>query len=219
MARGNPIKFLRTTRANLDVQKAASGLIAGEPYLITDELLLAVATATNGYAVIGRHKLTGGTLSNSTTRAISLAAYIAAGYTKFDLYLNAIAPAADGAYLVMDVSTNDGSSYLNSGYYSPGLTSIQGTTPAGYDSGSRANFVLTDSTGNAIGEAADAHVSFRITSSRFIISSHGYHLTTAGALRRFVMDGGHPTAGVNNVRFYQTTGNMASGEWELYGER
>lgn len=174
----------------------------------------------SGDSVYGaRLRLTSGTLSNSTTRAISLAAYIAAGYTKFDLYLNGIAPATDGAYLVMDVSTNDGSSYLNSGYYSPGLTSVQGSAPAAYDSGSRANFVLTDSTGNAVGEVADAHVSFRITSSRFIIGAHGYHLTTAGALRRFAMDGGHPTAGINNVRFYQNTGNMASGSWELYGER
>ena len=49
MARGQTIKFLRTTRANLETQKTASGLILGEPYLITDENRIAIATATNAY--------------------------------------------------------------------------------------------------------------------------------------------------------------------------
>ena len=49
MARGQTIKFLRTTRANLETQKTASGLILGEPYLITDENRIAIATAVNAY--------------------------------------------------------------------------------------------------------------------------------------------------------------------------
>ena len=49
MARQQTIKFLRTTRANLDAQKAASGLLVGEPYLITDESRIAIATAVNDY--------------------------------------------------------------------------------------------------------------------------------------------------------------------------
>jgi len=50
MARDKTIKFLRTTRSNLDTQKNASNLIIGEPYLITDESRLAIGTANNGYA-------------------------------------------------------------------------------------------------------------------------------------------------------------------------
>jgi hypothetical protein len=42
MARNIPIQILRTTRANLDTQIAADGLLAGEPYLVTDESRLAV---------------------------------------------------------------------------------------------------------------------------------------------------------------------------------
>jgi len=49
MARGHIIKILRTTRANLEIQKAASGLIQGEPYLITDENRIAVALSVNTY--------------------------------------------------------------------------------------------------------------------------------------------------------------------------
>lgn len=49
MARDKTIKFLRTTRANLNTQKAANNLLVGEPYLITDEARLAVGTANNDY--------------------------------------------------------------------------------------------------------------------------------------------------------------------------
>lgn len=49
MARNKTIKILRTTRANLNAQKNANGLIEGEPYLITDENRLAIGTAINNY--------------------------------------------------------------------------------------------------------------------------------------------------------------------------
>jgi len=54
MARGKTIKILRTTKANLEAQKAASGLLAGEPYLITDEDRLAVGTGVNSYSEMAR---------------------------------------------------------------------------------------------------------------------------------------------------------------------
>ena len=50
MPRQTIIKFLRTTKANLDAQKAISNLIVGEPYFITDNTSkLALATAVNNY--------------------------------------------------------------------------------------------------------------------------------------------------------------------------
>lgn len=52
MARGNTIRVLRTTRAALTAQAAASGLIAGEPYLITDEDRFAIAASAGGYRVV-----------------------------------------------------------------------------------------------------------------------------------------------------------------------
>ncbi|MBS3945352.1 MAG: hypothetical protein KGZ42_07635 [Melioribacter sp.] len=50
MARDKTIKFLRTTKSNLDTQKNANNLLAGEPYLITDENRIAVGTAVNAYS-------------------------------------------------------------------------------------------------------------------------------------------------------------------------
>lgn len=49
MPRDKTIKILRTTRANLNSQKNANGLLQGEPYLITDENRLAIGTAANNY--------------------------------------------------------------------------------------------------------------------------------------------------------------------------
>lgn len=43
------IQIKRGTRAQIDAAAAASGLVTGEPYLITDEARLAVATAANAY--------------------------------------------------------------------------------------------------------------------------------------------------------------------------
>jgi hypothetical protein len=47
------IRLKRGTRAQLAAAAAASGLTAGEPYLITDEGVLAVGTAAGAYADTG----------------------------------------------------------------------------------------------------------------------------------------------------------------------
>jgi len=49
MPRNLTIQHIRTTRANLDSQKTASGLVQGEIYLITDERRMAVGMAVNDY--------------------------------------------------------------------------------------------------------------------------------------------------------------------------
>lgn len=49
MARLTPIKFLRTTRADLDAQANAGNLLVGEPYLITDENRFALGLTTTTY--------------------------------------------------------------------------------------------------------------------------------------------------------------------------
>jgi len=49
MARDKSILLLRTTRANLDTQKNASGLLVGELYYITDEGKVVIGSAVNAY--------------------------------------------------------------------------------------------------------------------------------------------------------------------------
>jgi hypothetical protein len=52
MARVTPIKILRTTRAALNAQAAAAGLLEGEPYLITDEGVPAIGTSATTYLTV-----------------------------------------------------------------------------------------------------------------------------------------------------------------------
>lgn len=54
MARGNAIKVLRTTRANLNSQAGLGNLLAGEVYLVTDESRLAVGLSTTTYADVAK---------------------------------------------------------------------------------------------------------------------------------------------------------------------
>ena len=49
MARGQTIKFLRTTRAALNNAKTAANLNQGEPYLIVDEGKLAIGSGPTSY--------------------------------------------------------------------------------------------------------------------------------------------------------------------------
>lgn len=67
MARKAAIKFLATTRANLNAQAAANNLLLQEPYYITDENRLAVGTSVSTYqdfAKLSEVGSGGGTLPN-----------------------------------------------------------------------------------------------------------------------------------------------------------
>ncbi|KQN28122.1 hypothetical protein ASF00_09440 [Sphingomonas sp. Leaf34] len=54
MGRNSTIRFIRTTRANLNAQATALALLAGEPYFITDENRYAVGTGTSSYQTFAK---------------------------------------------------------------------------------------------------------------------------------------------------------------------
>lgn len=162
--------------------------------------------------------LTSGTISSATTVSIDLSAFKVAGFNRFELRLDEIRPATDGSYLVGDLSNNAGSSYVSSNYLTPALSFIVGTI-TGYNSTSQANFRLTDSTGNAVGEVTFATVVIEIGSATTRVSSRGAHLTTTGAMRGLLMEGWLAISNANAFRFYQNSGNMTSGSWSLVGFR
>lgn len=69
MARDATIKLLRSTRSALNAQAALSGLIAGEPYLITDEDRLAIGTSSTTYETFQKSSEAGGALSSTIINA------------------------------------------------------------------------------------------------------------------------------------------------------
>jgi len=68
------ILIKRGARADLDAAASASGLAAGEPYLITDESRLAVGVSANAYEAMAKQSEAGG----SATRLIMLVGAISA---------------------------------------------------------------------------------------------------------------------------------------------
>ena len=74
----DPIRFKRGTRAQINAAAAANGLVAGEPYLITDEARFALASANNAFqgflrqdefsnSIVGSRAVVASTLADGTT--------------------------------------------------------------------------------------------------------------------------------------------------------
>lgn len=160
--------------------------------------------------------LASGTVSNAATVPIVLTSHLSAGYSKFRLHLNDMVPASDGVFLDMDVSTNGGSSYVSSGYRSPALSYTAGTVAA-YNNAAQPRFTLTDTTGNAGSERAFVTVDIAVNAASCVVHARGSHLTTNADVRGLIMDGFVSASGVNALRLYQSSGNIASGTWELVG--
>lgn len=162
------------------------------------------------------------TLTSATVSAgpvaIPLAAYISNGFSKFKLFVRRARPNTDGAYIVLDVSVNAGSSYVNSGYHTPGLA-FNAAGVSGQLTTDQTTFVIADITGNVSGEEAYTAVEFEITSADFIMRAAGENRTTAGDNRGFNYNGHQPTGSVNQIRFNFNTGGIASAAYELVGIR
>ena len=150
--------------------------------------------------------------------AIPLAAYISNGFSKFKLFVRRARPNTDGAYMVLDVSVNAGSSYVNSGYHTPGVGFNAGGV-SGQLTTDQTTFVIADNTGSASGREAYTAVEFEITSADFIMRAAGENRTTAGDNRGFNYNGHQPTGSVNQIRFNFSTGGIASASYELVGIR
>ena len=67
------IRIKAGTRAQLDAAALANGLVAREPYFITDEARFAVGTATNAYQAMAKYGEGGGGGGGGTTYEFALA--------------------------------------------------------------------------------------------------------------------------------------------------
>ncbi|MEN6304148.1 MAG: hypothetical protein ABFD96_15560, partial [Armatimonadia bacterium] len=86
----NTIKIKRGTRTQLNAAASASGLVQGEPYLITDENRLAVglsATTYAEYALAGHdHNTEYQPLNDNLTELSEVSPPVATGYVKYPGY-------------------------------------------------------------------------------------------------------------------------------------
>lgn len=176
--------------------------------------------------VSGMVKLTGGSVSNAATLDIAMTAYTA--FKNKKLVLSNFLPATDNVILQMRVSTDGGGSYLATAIYdhinrayatNTGL--ITTGTAAGSTVLSLTNAGAASEIGNAANEGTDIEITMPnmpSTAREPVFWWEGMYRSTAGA-GIGVRGNGHvqATQDTDAIRILFSSGNIAAGDYALYG--
>ena len=194
--------------------------------LQTPAVLPVAALPTSGAGVPGLVLLTSGTVSSAATLDIVLTSYTA--YRGFRLILSSFLPATDDVQLRVRFSSDGGSNYDSSGY-NYASWSVMDWGGYGADTQGSAAFIPLnisssgDGVGNASTEGWDGEIRLlNLTSSSvwsrlrfdaYYVSAKatpaGVH-TVGGGAREAAQD-------TDAIRLYFSSGNIASGNYALYG--
>lgn len=166
------------------------------------------------------------TQTASASATIDFTSSIDATYNEYEIHILNANPATDGVQLHMRTST-DGGSTFDSGatdYKYAGQAYYTGAT-ANYNSTGAAQLVLSSTgrtMGNVSGEGYCGVVRLTQPSSATItrVDWTGSYCGTAGASEHAVVHGSgrrDSAADVDAIRFLMSSGNIASGEFKLYG--
>lgn len=167
--------------------------------------------------------LNSGTVSSAASLDIVLTSYTS--YRGLIFYLGGFLPATDAVQLYMRFSTNGGASY-NAGGSDYGYTGQSVTddsaTVGGFNSTAAAQIILAvGSVGNASTEGISATLTMmKQTSTSLYSRVHciGSMVDDSGRFRSFTSSGGRKTAqDTDAVQFLFSSGNIASGDWAVYG--
>lgn len=139
-------------------------------------------------------------------------------YTSWLLKYEGMTPASDGASLRMQISTNGGSSWVSSTYTS-------GEDSSAYNSATLTN--LNSSTNFYCSPLQDSGASTSRTNANIWIvnvASQGTYIygngggsDSSGTTNKFFFGGKTTTSGANAFRMIMSSGNIASGDFILYG--
>lgn len=158
------------------------------------------------------------TASISNVAAVDFTGLIDGTYDEYVLRLNAVVPATNGQDLILQPSTNNGSSWLSGSF-----SRVQSTTAGGAASVSAAegaSIVLVNAGSNA---GADGGVSGEVRLYRQAAAGQSrlkWALNSNTGTAGVNVDGsGFAAQGVNALRLAFSSGNVASGIARLYGVR
>lgn len=176
---------------------------------------------------IGLQLLTSGSLSAAATLDLALGGYTDVRGIIVELY--ALIPATDGVNLTVQFSTDNAASWIGANYRhavggaldTPGYIASTGST-------SDSKIVLSDTTANAqIGNGTDEGINltakimgWQLTSIRPRLTWMADYVTNAATPSNLqVAGGGHNTTAqdVTGLRFAFSSGNIASGQYAVYG--
>jgi len=170
--------------------------------------------------------LTSGTVSAAATLDIVLTGYTGyRGYRGLKIYLSGFLPATDGVFLYIRFSTDGGASYDATGYQYAGGDIIQ--TPAQGTFGSASAAQIQTTSGAEIGNASTEGTNLEATllnqtSAAFFTRIFGVHCymnnAATSAIRVSTFGGARSAAqDTDAIRFLFSSGNIASGNYAVYG--
>lgn len=215
----------------IDITETTAGTWASNATTVTSSPLSAVITATSG-----RYFIESKTASSSSSVAFT---NLNSNYSRYEIEFQYIIPATNGAGLIAQFSTNNGSSYINSSYLSAMLQGSTSDAPAG-QTNNTTRFTLVAFDGDANKGLSNASTAGLCgTLKIFNPSSTAAHKQVSWSTRyvnnsafsyEYYTEGGGrytgATSAVNAIRFKMSTanadtdnGNIASGVFKLYGIR
>jgi hypothetical protein len=182
-------------------------------------------TALSDYD-IGVVKLNSGSVSAAATLDIAMTSYTA--YRNKRLVLSNFLPATDNVILQMQVSTDGGSTYLSTAIYdhfNRADATNSGLTTTGTAAGSTALSITNAGAASEIGNASTEGVEVEIAMLNTTSTAREPVFWWAGVYRSTAGNGigfrgyGHvqATQDTDAVRILFSSGNIAEGEWTLYG--
>lgn len=153
------------------------------------------------------------TASNSASLTFT-SSVITTQYPCYQIQFNQIVPQTNGRFFQMDMSTNNGSTYLNSNYQS-------GVTYNAFNSATIANNQSTTTAilSNAVGSSGGLSGDIYLYGLQSGASTGPTYTGTISFLASISFVGGNNTGSpvVNNLKFSFDSGNITSGTISLYG--
>lgn len=176
-------------------------------------------TRATGYALIEREPLLSSQTASSSS-ALNFTSVLSSSYTRYRMELNSLAPATNGANLLIQASTNNGSSWLstNENYYMIAKNDI-------------ANATIFDGTGENAAVAmalaislynsgvAFGDVDFLVSGTSLQATWRIFYQDSSNNISQLTGGGLIVGSSINAIRLVMSSGNIASGTARLFGVR
>ena len=154
------------------------------------------------------------TQTASSSAALTFNSLISSTYDSYEFVLINLVPATDAQPLLMEVSTDNGATWLNTNYQWRQvlfLTSSIGYNSNGSDSSFQIGYAQSNTT---LYNSGRLTLRSPASGCNFSCDLMGYYSPTYFGVTG---SGSHSTANINAVRFKYASGNIASGTIRVYG--